>query len=380
MLTEQQQVSVEKPSVLKRLVGRARSKSDLSRNDSVSSIASNVSNLSRSTTGGSVASTTERSRGRMPSFKTPSFKVGSSSSSSASPPARKKLSVPSVRPHPEAALSRDLWDEAYDALRLDPSTASLVVTYESIISQELPEDVKSVVRGTLSPSDGNTDRRLDLMTAIATAGLSKRRGSKSSEVDDSTPRTLEHTKRIVESQLEDFPSTALAWAGLCTLTPLLLDPILGHAQFRRGMVHVIGRIPWYMHLTHLMQCPSWVDAGDFEARQHEFAVRRDRSRDAITKVYRRVLEFEMNCVCAAASAWNSVAKHAVRWKTIDKMVDGIYESDEAARELVNELVVEGPRRQKMATRDVDLDVDALDKLRQQEQEDLDQKIPEDRPL
>ena len=133
-----------------------------------------------------------------------------------------------------------------------------------------------------------------------------------------------------------------------------------------------------MHLTHLMQCPSWVDAGDFEARQHEFATRRDRSRDAITKVYRGVLEFEMNCVCAAASAWNSVAKHAVQWKTIDKMVDGIFESDETARELVNELVVEGPRRQKMATRDVDLDVDALDKLRQQQVDDL--KIPEDRPL
>ncbi|KAI6777679.1 Glycolipid 2-alpha-mannosyltransferase-like protein [Emericellopsis cladophorae] len=266
MLTEQQHVSVEKPGVLKRLVGRARSKSDLSRKESVSSIASNASDLSRSTTGGSVASTTERSRGRVPSFKTPSFKAGSSSNSSASPPAHKKLSVPSARPHPEAGLSRDLWDEAYDALRLDPSTASLVVTYESIISQELPEDVK-----------------LDLMTAIATAGLSKRRGSKSSEVDDSTPRTLEHTKRIVESQLDDFPSTALAWAGLCTLTP-----------------------------------------------------------------------------------------------TIDKMVDGIFESDETARELLNELVVEGPRREKMATRDVDLDVDALDKLRQQEVDDL--KIPEDRPL
>jgi hypothetical protein len=58
------------------------------------------------------------------------------------------------------------------------------------------------------------------------------------------------------------------------------------------------------------------------------------------------------------------------------MVDGILESDERARGLIEELVIEGPRRQQMMARDVDLDVDVLEKLRHQEEEDL--MIPEER--
>lgn len=154
------------------------------------------------------------------------------------------------------------------------------------------------------------------------------------------------------------------------LTPiqLLIDPILRHEEFRRGMIHIIGRIPWYMHLTHLLQCPSWIDAEDFEARQHEFRYRRDRAKDVILRVYRRVLEFEMNCVCATASAWNSVARHTVRWQSLGKLVDSILELDEQLHELVEDYVVEGPRRQQMLARDVDLDVEALEKTRSPEGE------------
>lgn len=136
------------------------------------------------------------------------------------------------------------------------------------------------------------------------------------------------------------------------------------------MVHIVGRIPWYMHLTHLLQCPSWVDADDFEARQHEFQMRRDGAKDAVLRLYRRVLEFEMNCVCAAASAWNSVAKHTVRWQTLGKLIDEVFEADERARQLVNDYVVESSRRTKMLARDVDMDIEALERERSREAEDL----------
>lgn len=372
-MTTHEEVNVERrPGVFKRLVSRVRSNSsEVTHSDNSSSSLptgnSNSSELHRTTTN---LSAQERNRGSTPSFRTPTFKVGSSNANSSSPPAAgKKLSVSSAKPHPEAGLSRELWDEAYDALRLDPSTSSLVVTYESIISQELPDELKNVVHATLSPSDGNTDRRMDLMAAIASAGLSKRRGSKTSHVDDSARMILEQSKTIVESELDNFPSAALAWSGICTLTPLLIDPILRHEEFRRGMLHIIGRIPWYMHLTHLLQCPSWIDADDFEARMNEFAYRRDKAKDAVLRLYKRVLEFEMNCVCATASAWNQVAKHAVRWQTIGKLIDDICDADEKARELVGELVVEGPRRQKMLSRDIDLDVSELE-AKVQEERDL----------
>lgn len=142
------------------------------------------------------------------------------------------------------------------------------------------------------------------------------------------------------------------------------------------MVHIIGRIPWYMHLTHLLQCPSWIDADDFDARQHEFQYRRQRARDAVLRVYRRVLEFEMNCVCATASAWNSVAKHTVRWQSLGKLVDSILECDDNLRELIKEYVVEGTRRQQMLARDLDFGVDTIDKPLSREEEE-NQRIEEE---
>ena len=214
------------PGVLKRIFSRVRSSHDLrSRGSSPIAIPtkSNGNGNSTRNTNGSY----DRSRGHSSSFKAPSLKVGSSNSSSS--PARKKASVSSALPHPEAGLSLQLWDEAYDSLHFDPNTMSLVVTYESIISQELPDDLKVAVHGTLSLPDGGTDRRMDLMTTIASAGLSKRRGSKTSQVDDTARQILDHSKRIVDAQLDDFPSAALAWSGLCTLTPVCTEVPHGNA-------------------------------------------------------------------------------------------------------------------------------------------------------
>ncbi|CAI6101226.1 hypothetical protein V2G26_000279 [Clonostachys chloroleuca] len=289
----------------------------------------------------------------------PTTAIPYSRSGYAPAPKKKSVSSASSGHSAEIALSRELWDEAYDALRLDPSTKSLVVTYEAIISQELSDDLKLATRSTLSPPEGDTNRRMELMSAITRAGLSKRKGSKPSQADDVPKILLDSTRRTVETAWDEYPSAALAWSGLSILTPLLIDPILRHDEFRKGMVHVIGRIHWYMHLTYLLQCPSWHDAEDLAARQDELAARRTRARDEVLRLYRRVLEFEMNCVCASASAWNSAARHMVRWNSLDKLNESIVEADGKVRRLVEELVVEGAMRTRMLAWEADLDLDAL---------------------
>ncbi len=134
------------------------------------------------------------------------------------------LSAPK-RPHPDAKVSRELWDEAYDSLRSDPSTMSLVVTYESIISQQLPDDLKLAAHGSLSSTDGETGHRLDLMKAIASVGLNKRRGSRTSQVDEISWAILDQSKNSIERQLVDFPSASLAWSGICTLSPVSIQAV-----------------------------------------------------------------------------------------------------------------------------------------------------------
>jgi hypothetical protein len=122
----------------------------------------------------------------------------------------------------ELKLSRDLWDDAYDSLRLDPSTCSLVTTYEAIIAQELPDEHKLAAHGALTNAEGDADRRADLMAEIVRAGLLKRRGSKTSQVQDAARLVLQHSKQAVQDAWELNPAAAVAWAGLCTLTPVSL--------------------------------------------------------------------------------------------------------------------------------------------------------------
>lgn len=89
---------------------------------------------------------------------------------------------------------------------------------------------------------------------------------------------------------------------------------------KRGALHVLGRIPWYMHLSEILLASAWKNDLDFNAQ-------RDRTRDRLLQLYRKVLEFEMNCVCAAASSWNIAAKNIVGWHGLGAIVREIEELD-----------------------------------------------------
>lgn len=119
----------------------------------------------------------------------------------------------------DADISLQLWNSAYDALRDDPTTAALVVSYESIISQELPDHLKIGGININFRGKSNT-QRLELLTEIAKAGMTKRRGSKISQVDEAARTVSEISKERVASRLAVYPSSAVAWAGICTLTPV----------------------------------------------------------------------------------------------------------------------------------------------------------------
>lgn len=120
--------------------------------------------------------------------------------------------------------SLELWNAAYDSLRTDPGSSGLVQTYEAIISQELPNDQKQGMNTPLSVH--SPEKRLELMTTIATSGVRKGLGSKASQVDESSRKILDFAKETIGSLLPTYSSTPLAWAGLCTLTPVcdLLRP------------------------------------------------------------------------------------------------------------------------------------------------------------
>lgn len=259
-------------------------------------------------------------------IRTPSLR----SSKHSSPDKAAAITSPRSKSHvvADANISLGLWNAAYDSLRDRSASAGLVIAYESIVAQELPEHRKiGGINTTLR--DHPDSMRLELVSSIASSGLRKRRASKASDVDEAARAILDSAKDTVELMLNAYPSTSLAWCGICALTPLLLDPLIQKQDIRSGVLYVAGRISFYMFLSQLLLPESWKSDKDFKCRQQEI-------RDMVLNLYRRVLEFEMNCVCATAISWNMAAKNVVDWQGLVKMDQGIREDNEALGKYIRE--------------------------------------------
>lgn len=76
-----------------------------------------------------------------------------------------------------------------------------------------------------------------------------------------------------------------------------------------------------MALPHLLLRDSWKQGTDFDHLA-------DSTRDRISRIVRKALEFEMNVICATASTWNAQAKNTVRWPNLPNLVAELLEMDE----------------------------------------------------
>ncbi|KAF7555210.1 hypothetical protein G7046_g6611 [Stylonectria norvegica] len=224
-----------------------------------------------------------------------------------------------------AQISLQLWDAAYTTLKNDFRSTGLVLAYEGIIAQELPDDQKLGVNG--NPGDIPSDKRMTIMNTIASTSISKGLSDKATLVDDSPREILVFARETVADLSVSYPSAALAWAGICTLTPFLLDPLLKHPDIKAALLYLMSDISRFMAFSQLLLQQTWKTEEDYR----DLAAR---TRQALLDLYRKILELEMNCVCAAASSWNMAAKNVVDWKGWDQMVQAIRDSDaEVSRDL-----------------------------------------------
>ncbi|KAJ4321212.1 hypothetical protein N0V84_005459 [Fusarium piperis] len=222
----------------------------------------------------------------------------------------------------ERARDIELWNAAYDALKKDARSNGLVLAYENIIGHELPEAHRPGHHGNPNELSMDGERRLELMSMIASSGLNREVSvtSKSDSGDDDAREILVKARSTVASLMPQQPSAAVAFAGICSLTPLLLDPLLRHDDLRSGFVHLIATIPHYMSLARCTYPSSWTSPDDYERLQLQV-------RQTLLDLYRRILEYEMNIVCAAASAWNMAARNVVDWQGWRAMDDAVREKD-----------------------------------------------------
>ncbi|KAL6889134.1 hypothetical protein GGI43DRAFT_416551 [Trichoderma evansii] len=227
-------------------------------------------------------------------------------------------------------ISLELWTAAYNSIRDSLRSSGLVTVYESILCQELPNQSIGGINQTLPRSD---DDRLKQLIRITESGLRKCRGA-NCPIDNYARVLVKMSKKIIKSVWADYPSTAVAWSGITILTPLLLGPTMQIDDMKRGALHVIGRIPWYMALSEVMLASGWKSDADYNREK-------DGVRERLLKLYRKVLEFEMNCVCAAASTWNNAAKNVVQWHALGSLVRDIETLDNELAELINTYIARG---------------------------------------
>lgn len=250
-----------KPGALSKLVGRFRSVST-----GTSASEASTPTVNRSGANSPAASDSESARSghrtRTHGFKFSSVKAhptpdvtGGTSIAGERPHGRKESAASHAHAR-DAATSLDLWNEAYDSLRDSPRTRGLVFAYEGIVCQELPDHLK--VGGLNTTLRAHPDSmRLELVSVIAESGLRKRRSSKTSQIRDEARAMVSVTKHSIASLINAYPSAALAWCGLCTLTPVRLSLAIP-ARTRRTSLHLFSSFSFsfvfWVYLLPLLLC------------------------------------------------------------------------------------------------------------------------------
>ncbi|RCI15974.1 hypothetical protein L249_3020 [Ophiocordyceps polyrhachis-furcata BCC 54312] len=221
-----------------------------------------------------------------------------------------------------AAAPKDIWTESYKALRDDRATSELTLTYEDVVSQQLPKQLKQD-RQDAPLRECSDQERFDLLMAITRRSVHKGQTDEQAEQSDDEARAMiASCRKAIDGLMSAQPAFAAAWAGLCSLTPELLEPIIERNDMRAGLVHIFGRLSWYGQLENkLMNSNSWND-------ENEFREKEDMVRSTLSHLFRAVLELEMKCVCATAGVSDPDIDSVVGWDELSGLVRRIMQADD----------------------------------------------------
>ncbi|KAF5689262.1 WD domain-containing protein [Fusarium circinatum] len=192
------------------------------------------------------------------------YLVSSASTTQTAPAtATTDLAPQTVSSGPEDAIS--LWNDAYDCLRR--TDEQLIIAYEELLSRELRSE-----QGTYGHVESESDNHIDSqdvnhrhkqLQLIIKSGQQRAEEQKTTytifgktfTVRDQASQAAEFVKSvktIVDEAVKASPEAALAWAGICTVLPILLNPASAEASQQEGFAYVTLRMQFYGQLkSHL---------------------------------------------------------------------------------------------------------------------------------
>ncbi|KAF4435878.1 vegetative incompatibility het-e-1 [Fusarium acutatum] len=201
-----------------------------------------------------------------------------------------------------AAISdnaRSLWDRSYDSLR--EKDKQLIKDYEKLLSKELQPELDVTSLNT-SESESYIDRtdhrhRQQQLALIIRNGLKRAEEGKTTYTifgktfvpREQAARTAEFVKSIkilVDEAVKSSTEASLAWAGICTVLPILVNPFTAETAQQNGFIYVTARMRFYVELEHHLW-PASLEAA-IELRQE--------LENDLLDLYQQILEFQIKLV------------------------------------------------------------------------------------
>ncbi len=204
--------------------------------------------------------------------------------------------------HEAEGHSHDLWDRAYESLREDKDSRKFMNAYEKILLSDLKDDNSFP---TVAEGMGTSTREKYMsalvekkVKAVDDARWKFQLGERTVEMKTQVDRIVKailFAKDFVSSAVSAEPHTALAWAGVCMLLPLLINPSTQQKALVEGLDYISGLVVRFTTIERLyrqqaQEPKSLLDQENFEELHRSFEAQ-------LTKLYSQILGYQAQVVC-----------------------------------------------------------------------------------
>ena len=196
---------------------------------------------------------------------------------------------------------KDLWDRAHKFLREDKGNSQLLLAYERILASELNIDASPVASadwGSRERSTQVSNLIAEKLKVIEDTRWRLHLGEKTVEVRAQVNKVVKAViwaQGFVSSAVSADPHSALAWAGVSLLLPLLLNPTSQNKALVDGLDYISTLIARFTVMESANQrykstrsIPS--DSTDIIDPDRSFEVQ-------VTKLYSQILAYQARVVC-----------------------------------------------------------------------------------
>ncbi|OAQ74440.1 Vegetative incompatibility protein HET-E-1 [Purpureocillium lilacinum] len=187
--------------------------------------------------------------------------------------------------------SQRVWNSAYDSLKEDGNTATLVKLYVRTLNK-VSGPGNDADNGVAAGLD-DPDTRQHVMKKFVEAGQAKiATSSRLTKGVGNVAEFIQKIKPIIDTAIANTSQAALPWAGVCVGLQILFNPAKATNSNLAGITHVVSRMEWYCALTvHLLEDDSVM----IRDETHTAVLRQ--LEEKVLALYKALLLYQMKSVC-----------------------------------------------------------------------------------